>query len=317
MTRPFALLAAIGAAISLSAAAADLSCPDLATLVQVNACPNKEELQYTYTGYCSDNARMYDTKDDVCTNFQTYRKLKNVVLWESGDGAFSGYLSCDLPAARVRSAVARTIAVARQGSMDLITLPHTLELSRQPHATLRDAARALVPGGTLLISGFHTPSLWFNPLARKRAAHLQLPAPKQLIAHQRLLDWLGLVGLSVESIHYGAYRPLGCQGGDFSRWAVMERWGQACWPFFGAAYFLQARKQVLGARYLHPQWQNAQLSTNTVPGALNRPQQNPRHQQQFRVAEIAAQLRAVGRFAHQIELVMEILGKLGNHFAGL
>ena len=161
-----------------------------------------------------------------------------------------------------------------QGSMDLITLPHTLELPRQPHATLRDAARALVPGGTLLISGFHTPSLWFNPLARKRAAHLQLPAPTQLIAHQRLLDWLGLVGLSVEAIHYGAYRPLGCQGGDFSRWAVMERWGQACWPFFGAAYFLQARKQVLGARYLHPQWQNAQLSTNTVPGALNRPQQN-------------------------------------------
>ena len=40
-----------------------------------------------------------------------------MVLWESGDGAFSGYLSCDLPAARVRSAVARTIAVARQGSM--------------------------------------------------------------------------------------------------------------------------------------------------------------------------------------------------------
>ena len=161
-----------------------------------------------------------------------------------------------------------------QGSMDLITLPHTLELSRQPHATLRDAARALVPGGTLLTSGFHTPSLWFNPLARKRAAHLQLPAPTQLIAHQRLLDWLGLVGLSVEAIHYGAYRPLGCQDGDFSRWTVMERWGQACWPFFGAAYFLQARKQVLGARYLHPQWQNAQLSTNTVPGALNRPQQN-------------------------------------------
>ena len=63
---------------------------------------------------------MYDTKDDVCTNFQTYRKLKNVVLWESGDGAFSGYLSCDLPAARVRSDVAGKVAVARQGSISRV-----------------------------------------------------------------------------------------------------------------------------------------------------------------------------------------------------
>jgi len=104
--------------LSMNAAFAEtVGCPDLAQAVQVGACPSEEDLRYTYTGYCSDNARMYDTKDDVCTNFQTYRKLKNVVLWESGDGAFSGYLSCDLPAARVRSAAARTIAVARQGSI--------------------------------------------------------------------------------------------------------------------------------------------------------------------------------------------------------
>jgi hypothetical protein len=100
-----------------AAFAETVSCPDLAQAVQVGACPSEEELRYTYTGYCSDNARMYDAKDDVCSNFQNYRKLKNVVLWESGDGAFSGYLSCDLPAARVRSAAATKIAVARQGSI--------------------------------------------------------------------------------------------------------------------------------------------------------------------------------------------------------
>ena len=158
-----------------------------------------------------------------------------------------------------------------ENSMDLLTLPHTLELSKNPHATLRDAARALLPGGTLLISGFHTPSLWFSPLARKRAARSQLPAPAQLIAHPRLLDWLGLVGLSVEAIHYGAYRPLGCPNGDFSRLAFMERLGTAFWPYFGAAYFLQARKQVLGVSYIHPQWQNAHLSASGAPATLSQP----------------------------------------------
>jgi hypothetical protein len=104
--------------LSMNAAVAEtVSCPDLAQAVQVGACPSEEELRYTYTGYCSDNARMYDAKDDVCSNFQNYRKLKNVVLWESGDGAFSGYLSCDLPASKVRSAAATKIAVARQGSI--------------------------------------------------------------------------------------------------------------------------------------------------------------------------------------------------------
>ena len=124
--------------LSMNAAlAGSVSCPDLAQAVQVGACPSEEELRYTYTGYCSDNARMYDTKDDVCSSFQNYRKLKNVVLWESGDGTFSGYLSCDLPAARVRSDVATTIAAVRQGSVTRVvctygtgvTLTHRTKLA--------------------------------------------------------------------------------------------------------------------------------------------------------------------------------------------
>ncbi|MDP2135755.1 MAG: hypothetical protein Q8J99_19300, partial [Sulfuritalea sp.] len=60
-----------------------VSCPDLATAVQVAACPAEEELSYTFTGYCSDNSRTYKGDTDVCTDYQAYRKLKNVALWES------------------------------------------------------------------------------------------------------------------------------------------------------------------------------------------------------------------------------------------
>lgn len=105
--------------LSTNAAFAEtINCPDLGQAVQVGACPSEEELRYTYMGYCGDNARMYDAnKDDVCSTFQNYRKLKNVVLWEAADGAFSGYVSCDLPAARLTAAKAATLAVARQGSI--------------------------------------------------------------------------------------------------------------------------------------------------------------------------------------------------------
>ena len=124
--------------LSMNAAFAEtVGCPDLAQAVQVGACPSEEDLRYTYTGYCSDNARMYDMKDDVCATFENYRKLKNVVLWESGDGAFSGYLSCDLPAAKVKAAPVVALAVARRGNMtrvvctygDGVMLSHRTKLS--------------------------------------------------------------------------------------------------------------------------------------------------------------------------------------------
>ena len=45
-------------------------------------------------------------------------------------------------------------------SLDLVVLPHTLELSIDPHATLREVERVLVPEGRVIISGFNPMSLW-------------------------------------------------------------------------------------------------------------------------------------------------------------
>ena len=106
------------AILGLGASAADLSCPDLATLVQVNACPTEEELQYTYTGYCSDNAMAYANKTDSCVRYEDYRKLKNLARWESKDGRFDGYVSCDLPLAQWQGAKPTAITLASQGRIN-------------------------------------------------------------------------------------------------------------------------------------------------------------------------------------------------------
>ncbi len=128
------------ASLSLNAAVAEtIDCPDLGQAIQVGACPAEEELRYTYTGYCSDNARIYDAKDDVCARFENYRKLKNVALWESADGAFSGYVSCDLPVARLKAARAATIVVARQGSISRLACAYT-EGVLLSHRTTRTCA---------------------------------------------------------------------------------------------------------------------------------------------------------------------------------
>ncbi len=113
--RLVALVLLIAPAMS-PAWAATLSCPDLATAVPVGSCPGEEELRYTYTGYCSDPARLYET-DSACASYEQYRRLKNIALWEAGDGGFQAYLSCDLPSATIRAARASKIAVSTRGKM--------------------------------------------------------------------------------------------------------------------------------------------------------------------------------------------------------
>lgn len=114
---PLVLALLCGLSLTVPAMAATVSCPDLGTAVQVGTCPAEEELQHTFTGYCSDDGKAYRGETDVCTDYQLYRKLKNVAMWEAADGAFTAYLSCDLPTLGVRQAKASAVKVVKQGKM--------------------------------------------------------------------------------------------------------------------------------------------------------------------------------------------------------
>ncbi len=138
--------AALLTALALPATAATVACPDLASAVQVAACPSDEELRYTFTGYCSDDNRTYRDKGNtnVCTDFQAYRKLKNIALWEAADGNFNAYVSCDRAAAEVRAAKPDSIRVARQGSITQLVCGYGDGLS----FTLRTRATCRVEAAT-------------------------------------------------------------------------------------------------------------------------------------------------------------------------
>ena len=116
--RLLALLLLLGS--TTAAIAETLSCPTLATAVQVGNCPTEDELKYTFNGYCSDKARMYDKDNDACSDFQIYRRLKNKVAWEAGGGMFSAYLSCDLSASSIKSAEPESMTMRRQGKVALL-----------------------------------------------------------------------------------------------------------------------------------------------------------------------------------------------------
>lgn len=102
------------------ALAADLVCPDLKTAVQVGVCPTEDQLKYTFTGYCSDDAKAYKGETDVCTDFQRYRQMKNIVLWESADGVFDAYVSCDLSKDVLHRTKVSGLRLGKQGKLTQI-----------------------------------------------------------------------------------------------------------------------------------------------------------------------------------------------------
>ncbi len=110
----------LGGLLATPAQAETLSCPDLASATQVAACPTEDELKYTFLGFCGDNARLYGRDVLTCATFENYREAKNIALWESADGAFSGYLSCNVAPDAIRKASA--VRMTREQSKGLTRL---------------------------------------------------------------------------------------------------------------------------------------------------------------------------------------------------
>lgn len=162
-------------------------------------------------------------------------------------------------------------------SLDLLVLPHTLELSHDPHAALREVARVLVPEGRVVISGLNPVSLWglrqhrarlYQRLGGLGSESLYLPDTGGFIGPWRLRDWLRLLSFEVEEARFGCYRPAVRTQGWLQRWSWMDRVGERCWPILGAAYFVVAIKRVHGMRLLEPAWRSAkQRAAAGVPVA--------------------------------------------------
>ena len=166
-------------------------------------------------------------------------------------------------------------------SLDLVVLPHTLELSADPHHVLREVERVLVPEGRVVISGFNPTSLWGLRQARGRlcgrlgirafgASSLYLPEAGDFIGSWRLRDWLRLLSFEVESDRFGCYRPAMRTEAWLQRYSWLDRAGARWWPIFGAVYFVVAVKKVRGMRLLGPAWKPRRATSAAPVSVANR-----------------------------------------------
>ena len=142
-------------------------------------------------------------------------------------------------------------------SLDLVVLPHALELAEDPHRALGEVDRVLRPEGHAVILGFNPTSLWG---LRQRLGHVRrsvglgknkplfMPRAGEFIGYRRLRDWLRLLSFDVVSARFGCYRPPLTSPVWLERCAWMDRVGERWWPVFGSVYMLVVVKRVRGMR---------------------------------------------------------------------
>ena len=149
-------------------------------------------------------------------------------------------------------------------SVDCVILQHSLDFENEPHQVLREAARVLIPGGTLMIIGFNPLSIWsFSRLLNYRST--EAPWLGRFISPTRLSEWLQLLDLDVDGVETGFYLPP-WQG--LAQFKFLQRFKKIAKRFFtgqGAVYVLVAKKNISCMTPVKPKWRAARRKVFNSP----------------------------------------------------
>lgn len=136
-------------------------------------------------------------------------------------------------------------------SVDVVFLPHTLDLTDHPHAVLREVYRVLRADGQLVVLGFRPGGLW--ALRRLLVWKSYPPGRPTMISDRQLSDWLRLLDMKIHGVRRYFFRwPVGG-----SRKPAARRWeatGERWWPELASCYALTAKKQLYTLTPVRQRW---------------------------------------------------------------
>ncbi|MHB8255090.1 MAG: methyltransferase domain-containing protein [Acidiferrobacter sp.] len=149
-------------------------------------------------------------------------------------------------------------------SVQVVLLPHTLDVSCTPHQLLREAHRVLVPEGHVVIVGFNAMSLWglscFLHQRRTRP-----PWCGEWIGARRLKDWLSLLDFELTHGSMLYYRPPFKRQTLMDRLFFLERIGDRWWPLAAAVYVVVAKKRNPGLTPIVPALRRSRVRALVQP----------------------------------------------------
>ncbi len=93
-----------------------------------------------------------------------------------------------------------------QNTLDLIVLPHTLDISPKPHQVLREIHRVMISEGHLVLIGFNPISMMGISKAMLMRSQ-RAPWAAHFYTARRLKDWLSLLGFKLLTIEHVGMQP--------------------------------------------------------------------------------------------------------------
>jgi SAM-dependent methyltransferase len=136
-------------------------------------------------------------------------------------------------------------------SVEVVVLPHILELHANPHAVLREAHRVLVPEGKLLVTGF-SPFSPFGLVDLVRRVRPGQAERRRLLAAGRVRDWMALLG-------FVPVPPPVADGAGPASWRRSVAGARRMGVEMVGGYVISAVKRVMWVRPVVSQWRPRRL----------------------------------------------------------
>ena len=127
-------------------------------------------------------------------------------------------------------------------SLDVVVLQHSLDYSHRPHQMISEATRVLDADGSLVLVGFNPWSLW-GGINKILPSSTNMFAKANMVSLSRLLDWLALLGYSVEEcVTSGYFWPLESVSKQVALNMDQKMTSSSCMS--GSLYFIVAKKNT-------------------------------------------------------------------------
>lgn len=150
-------------------------------------------------------------------------------------------------------------------SIDLVLLPHTLELIDNPRKLLNEACRVVKPEGFIIIFGFNPYSLW--GLKKCFTHHQETPWTGNFIPAGSVKKWLQLADFELINQDALLFRPpLQHHDVIYQKIKFLEWIGNKLWTPLGGVYMLMAKAKVIPMTPIKLHWKQqlygVQVSTS-------------------------------------------------------
>ena len=141
-------------------------------------------------------------------------------------------------------------------SVNIVYLPHALELSYDSHEVLREADRVLIPDGRLVLTVFNPISL-YGLRSLFTFGGKKMPWKAKFLTYRRVHDWLKLLGFEVEDYCHIAFRPPIQHPLFYQRMSVLEKLGEKYWPGGSGVFVIVAIKRMVPLNLITPSWKKS------------------------------------------------------------